>query len=298
MATRDETKAKAGTEAKGAAKGKRASKGNGNTADLQAAYDEIKADALRVGGGPGDMPPRVAMLHSIFVDSGRNHLFPEVALHGALWAYGFYERRGTVSRMITSRYFYDREERARRSYMLFEFSQGFKEANRSVFMDTYTNYFFTKRFGEEPGAEEILPPELLEALNRVHHAARAGKRLPRAERAEVFDKALLFEQENTVGPKVREEVSKFDCPVLTNIVLRPVVRFNYFPRLAFMVFRNFSDTDERIEKAVRSRDLAEDVGWDQVSKAIRYHGVLPRRFFDDPLRYANELSGEATYVGR
>ena len=146
--------------------------------ELAAAHQEIRAEAVRLAGGPGDMPPRVALLHSIFVDSGGNHVFPEVALHGALWAYGFYERRGTVSRMISSRYFYDREERARRAYMLFEFSQGFKEANRSVFIDTYTNYFFTKRHGEDPGADEIVPPELLEALNRAHHAGRAGRKLP------------------------------------------------------------------------------------------------------------------------
>src|SRR5437868_14916304 len=115
-----------------------------STADLTSAYNAIRAEAQRLAGGPGDMPQRVALLHSIFVDSKGNHAFPEVALHGALWAYGFYQRRGAVSRMITYRYFYDRDERARRAYMLFVFSQGFKEANRSVFMDTYTNYFFTK----------------------------------------------------------------------------------------------------------------------------------------------------------
>src|SRR3984957_19385993 len=96
--------------------------------DLAAAYDELKAEAARLAGGPGDMPQRVALLHSIFQDSGRNHPFPEVALHGALWAYGFYERRGAVSRMIAYRYFYDADERARRAYMVFRFSQGFKEA--------------------------------------------------------------------------------------------------------------------------------------------------------------------------
>ena len=202
--------------------------------ELAWAYDEIRTEATRLAGGPGDMPPRVALLHSIFADSNGNHAFPEVALQGALWAYGFYERRGTVNRMIGYRYFYDRTERARRSYMLFEFSQGFKEANRSVFIDTYTNYFFTKRHGTEDGADEVIPPELLEALNRVHHAAGAGKRLSRSERADTFEKALLFEQEQTVGPKVREEVEKFDCPVLTSIVLRPIVRFSYFPRTKWL----------------------------------------------------------------
>jgi hypothetical protein len=257
--------------------------------ELAWAYDEIRTEATRLAGGPGDMPPRVALLHSIFADSNGNHAFPEVALQGALWAYGFYERRGTVNRMISYRYFYDREERARRSYMLFEFSQGFKEANRSVFIDTYTNYFFTKRHGTEDGADEVIPPELLEALNRVHHAADAGKRLSRKDRADTYEKALLFEQEQTVGPKVREEVEKFDCPVLTSIVLKPIVRFSYFPRTRFLRFRDFGNTDERIEKAIASYELAEDAGWDSVSATIPLHGVLPPRAVSEPAAYADEL---------
>ncbi len=259
------------------------------TDDLLAAYNGVRAEAVRLAGGPGDMPQRVALLHSIFADSGRNHAFPEVALHGALWAYGFYERRGAVSRMIAYRYFYDRDERARRSYMLFGFSQGFKEANRSVFIDTYANYYFTKRHGETPGAEEIIAPELLDALNRVHHSARSGRGLSGAERGRVFKTALLFEQETTVGPKVREEVAKFDCPILTRIVLKPIVRFTYFPRLTGLFFHDFSNTDERIEKAVRSYQVAEEAGWPHVAECIRYHGVLPDRFFADPVGYADQL---------
>jgi len=257
--------------------------------DLAETYRTIRAEAVRVAGGPADIPQRVALLHSIYVDSGGNHPFPEVALHGALWAYGFYERRGTVNRLINQRYFYDREERARRSYMLFTFSQGFKEANRSVFVDTYTNYFFTKTHGDTPGADEVLPPQLLDCLNRVHHAARRTRRLTRSERVEVFTTALLFEQEKTVGPKVKSEVAKFNCPILSAIVLKPIVRFTYFPRSAFMRFHNFGDTDERIEKAVRSYELAEHVGWDRVSGTIHLHGILPSRCFEDPLAYASEL---------
>jgi hypothetical protein len=261
--------------------------------ELVPAYDAIRAEAVRLAGGPGDMPPCVALLHAIFVDSNANHAFPEVALHGALWAYGFYERRGTVSRAIAYRYFYDADERARRSYMLFEFSQGFKDANRSVFIDTYTNYVFSKRHGEEPGADALIAPELLLELNRVHHAARNGTRLTPAERARVFEQALLFEQELTVGPKIREEVGKFDCPVLSAIVLRPVVRFSYFPRQTYMLVSNFGNTEERIEKAVRSYDLAERAGWPRVGDLIRRQGVLPARFFESPRTYADELARAA-----
>jgi hypothetical protein len=265
--------------------------------ELVAAYDAIRKEAVGLAGGPGDMPPRVALLHTIFVDSNGNHAFPEVALHGALWAYGFYERRGTVSRAISYRYFYDADERARRSYMLFEFAQGFKEANRSVFIDTYANYVFSKRHGEQPGADAIIAPALLEELNRVHHAARAGRRLASHERARVFEQALLFEQELTVGPKIREEVAKFDCPVLSAIVLRPVVRFSYFPRTTFLAFSNFGSTEERIEKAVRSYDLAERAGWPRVGGAIRRAAVLPQRFFESPRSYADELA-DAAVVAR
>ena len=148
--------------------------------DLTAAHARIRDEAVRLAGGPGDMPQRVALLHSIFVDSGGNHAFPEVALHGALWAYGFYERRGAVNRMIAYRYFYDREERARRSYMLFEFSQGFKEANRSVFIDTYTNYFFSKRHGEARGGRARSSRRSCSTPSTASTTPpRGGRRLPR-----------------------------------------------------------------------------------------------------------------------
>jgi hypothetical protein len=136
-------------------------------------------------------------------------------------------------------------------------------------------------------------PELLDALNRVHRAARTGSRLGRRERAEVFETSLRFEQEATVGPKVREEVAKFDCPVLTAIVLKPVVRFGYFPRSTFMLFHDFGNTDERIEKAVRSYELAETAGWDSVADRIRLFGLLPPRFFADPAAYAADLRAGA-----
>jgi hypothetical protein len=260
--------------------------------DLTREHEAIRNQAETLAGGPGDIPQRVALLHAIFVDSGGNHAFPEVALHGALWAYGFYERRGAVGRSIAYRYFYDADERARRAYMLFRFSQGFKEANRSVFVDTYANYVFAKRHGEAPGADEILAPALLEALNRVHEARRAGRQLRERDRAEVFETALLYEQEQTVGPKIREEVARFDCPILSAIVLRPVVRFAYFPRTTYLAFRNFGDTDERIAKAVRSLQLAERVGWPRVGRLIGRAGVLPPQFESDPLEFSRELGAD------
>lgn len=44
--------------------------------DLAAVYEGIRAEAVRLAGGPGDMPQRVALLHSIFADSGVITHFP------------------------------------------------------------------------------------------------------------------------------------------------------------------------------------------------------------------------------
>ena len=88
---------------------------------------------------------------------------------------------------------------------------------------------------------------------------------------------------------MKSEVAKFDCPILTAIVLKPIVRFSYFPRLTMLRFHNFGNTEERIEKAVTSYELAERVGWPRVGGCIRYQGILPDRFFSDSIEYANEL---------
>ena len=64
-----------------------------------------------------------------------------------------------------------------------------------------------------------------------------------------------------------------------------------------MVFSNFGNTEERIEKAVRSYQLAERAGWPRVGGDIRLHGVLPRRFFESPATYADELA-DAAGTGR
>src|SRR5438445_596921 len=97
---------------------------------LREAHARIRSEAVRLAGAPGDIPQRVAALHRLYLDSGGNHVFPQVALHGAPWAYGFFSSTGGVGRMITYRYFHNREEWAKRTKMLKHFSDGFLAANR------------------------------------------------------------------------------------------------------------------------------------------------------------------------
>ena len=74
---------------------------------LQDAYMRIRAEATLLAGELTDIPKRVVELYSIYHDSYGNHTFPQVALHGALWAYGFFETTGTLGHAISYRYWYN-----------------------------------------------------------------------------------------------------------------------------------------------------------------------------------------------
>jgi hypothetical protein len=253
-------------------------------------YGALREHAVRLAGVPGDIARRVVAHHRIYRDSNGNHAFPLVALHGALWAAGFFETTGRLGDALRARYFYNARERAIRMAMLGGFAEGFKSVNRQVFIDTFTNFYFTKFYGGRPGAAGILHPQLFAALNAVHDAARAGTTLPDDQKREVFSLALQFEQEVTVAPGISSEIEKFDCPILTFLCLRPLVRFAYFPRHTWFWFRNFSDKSERIAKAMRSYDLAAQTGWPAVEEAMKQSPVLPAAYWSDPAGYVRQLA--------
>ena len=260
----------------------------------QDGYDAIRAQATHLAGAPGDIARRVMVHHALYNDSSANHTFPLVALHGALWAAGFFETSGRLGDALRVRYFYDSRERAARMLMLGAFAEGFKAVNRQVFIDTFTNYYYTKHYGAHPAASGAIHPDLFVALNEMHAARRTGRTLAPERKRELFVQALQHEQEVTVAPGVQDELAKFDCPILRFLCLRPVVRFSYFPRHVYMVFRNFSDKEERIAKAVRSYDYAARVGWNAVEASLRSSRLLPSAYWQDSQGYLASLSVVAT----
>lgn len=243
--------------------------------ELRAEYDAIKARARRLAGAPDDIVPRVLEHRAIHIDSRGNHAFPLIALHGALWGRDFFEVTGRLGELISYRYFLDSEEKATRLAMLNGFAEGFKTVNREVFIDTYTNYHFTKLHGRKPGAEELVTGELLEALNEVHAASARGSELSDERKRHVFVQSLRFEQEITVAPGIARELAKFDCPILRALCMKPIVRFTYFPLWRRFYFSDFSDKEERIERAIRSFDIAADRGWDVVYAAMQSYNAGP-----------------------
>ncbi len=253
-----------------------------DTATARSKYDALKAEATLLAGGLFDIPRRVVVLANLFRDSGGNHAFSQIAAHGALWAFGYFEVGGSLGRLIARRYFYNSDERAYRLDLLREFADGFRNVNRLVCIDTYTNYQFTQAYGHHSAAAECVPAPLLEALNRIHYARRRQQVLPAAERKYVFEQSFLCEQEITVAPGVAQAVAAFDCRVMKFLCLRPVVRFAYFPRFKYLVFRDFSSKEERIERGLQAYYYADRMGWPHVDASLRAYGRMSRQFFESP----------------
>lgn len=160
---------------------------------LENHYQELRREATVLAGEPADIPQRAAILHEIYLDSGGNHGFAEIATHGALWGFRFFETTGTLGNLISYRYFYNKNEMKYRHGLLQTFADGFKTANRSVFIDTYSNYYFTKEFGAEKEAETILKPELFDALRQITKAAKAKELLDINVRRKLFQTTLQWE---------------------------------------------------------------------------------------------------------
>jgi hypothetical protein len=266
-------------------------------ATLQDRYDELKAEATLLAGGLLDIPRRALVLFNMYLDSGRNHHFSLIAAHGALWASGYFEAGGTLGRLIARRYFYNPDERAYRLGLLREFAEDFRKVNRQVCIDTYANYHFVRRYGREPGAEAMVTPTLLDALNRVHHARESGKVLSPDEARQVFAQSFQCEQEVTVAPGVLAAVQAFDCKVMRFLCMRPLVRFAYFPSFRYLWFRNFADKDERIDRGMKAYDLAARAGWPRVERSLRYYGVMPARLLDQPEQSLAELREDLARQG-
>jgi len=256
---------------------------------LQARYDELRTEAGSLAGGLLDIPRRVVILLNLYLDSGGNHAFSQIAAHGALWGLGYFDAAGSLGRLIGKRYFYNSKERAFRMGLLETFAEEFRTVNRQVCIDTYANYQFAKECGQQPGAEHILPPSLLEALNRVHFARKNQRPLNETEKREVFEQSFLCEQEVTVAPGVEMAIAAFECPIMKFLCMRPVVRFAYFPQWRYLFFRNFANKSERIERGLVAYNYAVKAGWGTVHDSLRKYGHLPSRYFDSPETCLAEL---------
>jgi hypothetical protein len=158
-----------------------------------------------------------------------------------------------------------------------------------VFVDTYTNYHFTKLYGDRPEAAQFVPGALFSALVDLHARNRRGEHFSRDQRGALFEATLHWEQEEAVSAAVNQAVAKIPQGELRTLMLKPVVRFEYFRLFDVFFFQDFSSTEERIKNATHAYEIAEDVGFQRVFESMRDYGGVPDAFFADPSGYTVAL---------
>jgi hypothetical protein len=252
--------------------------------NIEGCYAELTREATRLAGGLGDLAQRAAVYHHLFEASGRNHIFPLIAAHGALWARGYFGFCAKLAVGMSWQYVSPRRRRKQLDGVA-AFADALRDINLRVCIDTYASYHFAERFGHHPQAVRFVKPELLAALNQIHVARRAGEELSDADKRAAFAAHFRNEQTSVVGPSVERAVAALDWPAVKWLAPRPVIRFAYFPRRCQLWFRGFDDQAERIEKGLRAFDLAAEVGWAEVESALGDYGVMPAAFFANSRRH-------------
>jgi hypothetical protein len=266
---------------------------NCGSADIENATASLRREATILAGGLGDLAQRASVYHHLFGHSGGNHCFPLLAAHGALWASGYFRCGMRVGSIISWGHAAMGDDRRRQELMtrLTKFANDFRDINRRVCVETYFVYYLSGRDHLFSAAEKLIPPDLLDHMTRCHAARRAERTLSVDERRSLFEAFFLWEQATIVGPSVERAFAEFDWPIIKAMALRPKISFAYFPRSSPLVFSNFSDTAERIEKGIRAFDLAASAGWKKVELELGSYGILPSDFSIDPKRYFKNLLG-------
>lgn len=249
-----------------------------NTGSLELAkiYGTIRSRALWLGGRPKDIGQRIVAHFSVYLDSGLNFTFPLLALHGAGWAFRYFafldlflKPYATVRHPISIK---KRNELISKMKLAMD---GFKLANRRVLVDTYANYFFTKKYGHEAGAEKIIQQPFLSHLNKLHDSISNGEILTPFQKAELYSTSFQWEQTNSVWPMIEKTIRDINDPFVTYIAFRPIVKFVYFPFLTYLFFSDFTKTEERVSEGWKAYRIAEKVGWAHTERCIWKFKFLP-----------------------
>ncbi len=261
-------------------------------AQLKRKFDAFHDEAVRLAGATHQLTQRAATYHHIYEDSGRNHVFPLIAAHGALWARGYFAFGMRLGEAISYPYFLTPTRRKQKLDALEAFAEAFREVNRRVCVQIYTTYHFTKVYGNHPAAAEFVAPHLLAALNRIHVANRSGEPLDDQAKRDLFETHFLDEQETVVGPRIEKAVEQFNWPLMKSLALMPAVRFAYFPRGRWLQFWKFDHKEERIARGLKAFDIAARMGWKHTEATLDRYAILPRQFFVDSLRHFAQLKSE------
>ena len=256
---------------------------------LRQAYQDREREGIVLAGTILELNRRASVYYHLYLDSNRNHVFPLIAAHGALWAGGYFKFGMKLGAFLSLPSLLIPGLRPKRLQQLQQFSNAFREVNRRVCVDTYASFHFSALHGDHPESHQFVPAPMLEGLGRVHYARRHRQRLSREDRQHVFEAFFRSEQTTIVGPSVLRAAEDFRWPLLRFLALRPCIHFSYFPKATYLWFRNFSHETERVRNGLKALAIAENVGLDTVERSLqKYNVTLDRRFEESQTRATDD----------
>ncbi len=255
----------------------------------EAFYREMHAEAVHLAGGIADLPRRAAVYHHIYRASGGNFAFALIAAHGALWAHWYLVAARVAAWILSALDISSSYTPAEKLAAYDAYVRELEDVNRRVMIETYTIFHFTRRYGRHPDARRIMPAALLDLMIACHEAADGSGQFPQAQKRALYDAFFRWEQHRVVGPAVDAALSRFDWKLMRNLCLRPWVWFSYFRFGRSLNFRDFSSSNERIEKGLKAFDFGARQGWSGMEHALVTNRFMPRGFADDPDTYFEML---------
>ena len=231
-------------------------------------YAALKKEGYLLAGELDDVNRRAWVYHQMYLDSGKRSVFPLIAAHGALWAVGYF-RLGRLGGMLLSlRYLLMPAVRRAKLAALAQFADRFRDINRRVCAESYAIYHYTKRHGGDDFIRAVIGDGFADCLCACHASNQDDTPFGKAMREKLFLHFFNWEQAHIVGPAVTDAFEEFDWEHVARLARRTKLTFSYFGKDFKVRFHNFASTEERISRGLQVYRRAEEVGLDQVERAL------------------------------
>ncbi len=236
----------------------------------------IRSDADVLAAGVDDLGQRSLVYHHVYRDSGGTFHFPLVASHGALWARWYLTAAWLAANVFAVIDVTCPLKRSQRMATYSTYVRAIKEINRQVMIEAFTCLYLYHCFGEQACVELKFSDKLAAQFRQRYGPTASFTPSPEDDR-DFYETFFRWEQDKVVGPAVDVALAQFNWPLMKNLSRRPWVWFSYFRVGRALVFKDFSDREERVAKGLSAFDWAAAKGWDVIERNCRRNPFLPRQ---------------------
>lgn len=225
----------------------------------EASLSQMRLRAEAAAGPQASLRLRAKSYLDLYHASNGACRFALIAAHGALWA-SWYLICAKLAAMVFALIDPTHLRAPSQRYRAFAtYIDLLKEINQLVFIETYVLVHCLRDFGPEAAVQARIPADIAQDY------ARAMGGDASIELRDLYQRHFRWEQTRVVSDKLTKGFAEFDWPLMRGLCQRPWVWFSYFPTAKSLNFRNFTDSEERVEKGLIAYDRAQEVGFGRIA---------------------------------